>query len=66
MKGTVKWYNYRKGYGFIQGKDGNDVFVHHSALPLGTELNENDTVEYEMEPSDRGPKAISVKKIETT
>ena len=63
MKGTVKWYNPRKGYGFIQGEDEKDVFVHRSAMPDGTYLNEGDKVEYEMEDSDRGPKAINVKKV---
>jgi CspA family cold shock protein len=63
MKGTVKWYNARKGYGFIQGEDGKDVFVHRTAIPVGTFLNEGDTVEYEVENSDRGPKATNLKKI---
>ncbi len=36
MKGIVKWYNIRKGYGFIQGEDGNDVFVHKTAIPFWT------------------------------
>ncbi|UCD13646.1 MAG: cold shock domain-containing protein [Thermoplasmatales archaeon] len=63
MKGTVKWYNPRKGYGFIQGEDGKDIFVHRSAIPTGTYLNEGDAVEYESEDSDKGPKAINVKKV---
>jgi CspA family cold shock protein len=63
MKGTVKWYNPFKGYGFISGEDGAEVFVHRTALPMGTELNENDQVEFEIETSDRGPKATSVKKL---
>ena len=63
MKGTVKWYNSRKGYGFIQGEDEKDVFVHRSSLPDGIYLNEGDKVEYEMEDSDRGPKAINIKKV---
>ena len=62
MKGTVKWYNPRKGYGFIQGEDGNDVFVHRTAVPMGTFLNEGDKVEFEIESSDRGPKATNIKK----
>lgn len=63
MKGTIKWYNPRKGYGFIHGEDGNDVFVHRSAIPTGTFLKEEDKVEYEIEETDRGPKAKDVKKL---
>ena len=63
MKGTVKWYNARKGYGFIQGEDEKDVFVHRSSIPMGTFLNEWDKVEYEIEDSDRGPKATNIKKV---
>lgn len=62
MKGSIKWYNTRKGYGFIQGEDGKDVFVHRSSVPSGTLLQEGDKVEYELETSERGPKAINVKK----
>jgi len=63
MKGTVKWYNHFKGYGFIQGEDGKEVFVHRTALPLGTDIDENDSVEYEIEKSERGPKATNVKMV---
>jgi len=63
MKGTIKWYNARKGYGFIQGEDEKDVFVHRSSIPAGIFLNEGDKVEYELEDSDRGPKAINIKKL---
>jgi len=66
MKGTVKWYNFRKGYGFIQGEDGKDVFVHRTDLPLGIVIDENDLVEYEVEESDRGLKASNVKKLQNT
>ena len=64
MNGKVKWYNPRKGYGFIEGEDKKDVFVHNTALPLGTYLHEGDQVEYEIEDSDRGLKAVNVKKLE--
>ena len=64
MKGSVKWYNARKGYGFIQGEDGKDIFVHRSSVPSGTFLHEGDKVEYELETSERGPKATNVKKSE--
>ena len=66
MKGKVKWYNARKGYGFIEGEDEKDVFVHNTALPMGIYLDEGDQVEYEIEDSDRGPKAINVKKLKNT
>jgi CspA family cold shock protein len=63
MKGTVKWYNSYKGYGFIEGEDGQDVFVHRTAVPVGTVLYEEDTVEYEIEDSERGLRATNVKKL---
>ena len=62
MKGTIKWYNARKGYGFIQGDDNKDVFVHRSSIPMGIDLYEGDNVEFEIEESDRGPQAKNVKK----
>ena len=62
MKGTVKWYNASKGFGFIADDDGKDIFVHRSALPFGEELHEGDSVEYDIEESDRGPKATNIKK----
>jgi CspA family cold shock protein len=63
MKGTIKWYNSFKGYGFIEGEDGKDVFVHRSSIPMGTDLYEEDIVEYEIEESERGPKATNIKKL---
>lgn len=61
MKGAIKWFNPMKGYGFIVGDDGKEIFVHSTALPMGTEINENDPVEYKIEESERGPRAINVK-----
>ncbi|MDY6864636.1 MAG: cold shock domain-containing protein [Halobacteriota archaeon] len=63
MKGTVKWYNPRKGYGFIEGETDGDIFVHRSAIPAETSLNEGDQVEYEIEDSEKGPKAVDLKKL---
>ena len=64
MKGTVKWFNDRKGFGFIESEDEKDIFVHRSSLTEGTLLNDGDQVEYEVESSDKGPHAINVKKLE--
>ena len=63
MKGKIKWYNSRKGYGFIEGEDKKDIFVHRNSIPDGTYLNEGDQVEYEIEDSDKGPQATKVKKL---
>ena len=63
MKGKIKWYNSRKGYGFIEGEDKKDTFVHRDSIPDGTSLNEGDQVEYEIEDSDKGPKATNIKKL---
>ncbi|MFH1101844.1 MAG: cold shock domain-containing protein [Methanobacteriota archaeon] len=62
MKGTIKWYNPRKGYGFILGEDGKDIFLHRTSVPADLHLKEGDKVEYELEDSERGPKAINIKK----
>lgn len=60
--GTVKWFSNEKGYGFIERADGEDVFVHHSNI-LGDgfkTLDEGETVEYEIEDADKGPRALNV------
>ncbi len=62
MKGTVKFFNYRKGFGFISGEDGKEYFVHQTGLNEGVSLNENDSVEFDVEDGDRGPKAVNVSK----
>lgn len=62
MKGTVKFFNAQKGFGFITAEDGTEVFVHSSSLDEGVELQENDSVTFDVEQGDRGPKAVNVKK----
>ncbi len=61
MKGSVKFFNMDKGFGFIAGEDGKEYFVHHSALTAGVTLHESDMVEFEVEQGDRGLKAVQVK-----
>jgi CspA family cold shock protein len=62
-KGTVKWFNGEKGYGFIQRASGEDVFVHYSAIQSSgyRTLNEGATVEFEVEKGPKGLQAVNVK-----
>lgn len=61
-EGTVKWFNDKKGFGFIDGGDGEDVFVHFSQIEGEgyRKLDEGDVVEYEVEEGEKGPKAVKV------
>lgn len=65
MTGKVKWFNAAKGYGFITGDDGTEVFVHFSAIQSDgyKTLDEGQAVEYEVNNGDKGPQAVDVKKI---
>jgi len=63
-KGTVKWYNFRKGYGFIQGDDGEDYFVHFTAVPKGTFLKENDKVDFNAVNTDKGLQAQNIELLQ--
>ncbi len=63
MRGKVKWFNDQKGYGFIEPLDGGkDVFVHYTAIQGDgfRSLKDGQEVTYELEESDRGPKASNV------
>ncbi|QJD83735.1 cold shock domain-containing protein [Cohnella herbarum] len=65
MRGTVKWFNAEKGYGFISIEDGNDVFVHFSAIQGDgfKTLDEGQAVEFEITQGNRGPQASNVVKL---
>ena len=58
-KGTVKFFNTAKGFGFIKGDDGQDIFVHVTGLK--DEIQENDTVSFDTEVGKRGVNAINVR-----
>jgi cold shock protein len=66
LKGTVKWFNNAKGYGFIGREDGPDVFVHYSAIASEgyKSLQEGDSVEFEIVQGQKGPQAANVNKAQ--
>ncbi|MCP4753515.1 MAG: cold-shock protein [Proteobacteria bacterium] len=62
--GTVKWFNEKKGFGFIQQDEGGDIFVHHTAInmPGFRTLNKDERVAFEVEDGDKGPAAKNVER----
>ncbi|KUK57562.1 MAG: Cold-shock DNA-binding protein family [Synergistales bacterium 53_16] len=64
MQGTVKWFNEAKGYGFITTDEGNDVFVHFSAIQMDgfKTLSEGQRVQFEVVQGEKGPQAANVEK----
>ena len=65
QQGTVKWFNAKKGYGFISDEAGNEVFVHFSALNMDgfKELKDGEKVEFEVVEGEKGPQAANVTRI---
>jgi CspA family cold shock protein len=64
-EGKVKWFNERKGFGFIQQDNGPDVFVHYTSIKGNgfKTLSEGQRVQFDIEEGERGPKAINVVKL---
>ena len=63
LKGTVKWFNQEKGFGFITGEDGKDIFAHFSQIQKDgfKTLNENEEVTYDVIEGQKGPQAANIK-----
>lgn len=63
MNGKVKMFNDARGFGFITGDDGKDVYVHSTAVEGGAKIAVGDAVSYDVEQAERGPRAKNVKKL---
>ena len=64
-KGKVKWFNNKKGFGFIQQEDGPDLFVHFSSITTEgyRSLEEGESVTFDVEDGEKGPKAVNVSRV---
>jgi len=65
IRGTVKWFNESKGFGFLSQDDGDDVFVHYSSIQSSgfKSLNEGQSVEFEIQEGPKGLQAINVRAV---
>lgn len=65
QQGTVKWFNAKKGYGFLSNAEGEDIFVHYSALQMDgfKELKDGEAVEFEVIDGEKGPQAANVVRL---
>ena len=65
ITGTVKWFNDKKGFGFLSREDGDDVFVHHTSIQGDgfKTLSEGQKVEFEVQDGPKGPQAVNVKAL---
>jgi CspA family cold shock protein len=64
-KGTVKWFNEKKGFGFLSQEDGDDVFVHYSSIQNSgfKSLTEGQSVEFDVQDGPKGPQAVNVRAL---